>query len=376
MFVRPGLRRKRIQSAHVAVERAVGEEAEHAGNLDRVVDAALLDVRLADERDLRHRPGFEAALHRGEHRLLVARDHLGLQVPGRKRHEDGRGKAGDGAVLQVQPRLIAMDLAQRVERADGGDREGAGDERGRLVVRELHQRPGVEQIGAEIADGQRAVGGDHVADGVLHEGVGHEDEVGREPAAQRHRHRGEEVLARPEPLLAPDERADERALEQEGKHPFHRERLSDDAARVLREVRPVRPELELHRDAGDHADGEVQPEDLRPEPGRGGVALITGPERAPLPVDEEPGESHRQLRKEIVVGDGEGELKPVPQGGVVHHDVAAPAFAIAGALATLPERKNNSGSLVRRQRQLGPGRGDDVLDGETILLLEGLQPRA
>ena len=77
----PGLRRKRIQAAHIAVERAVREEAEHPGNLDRVVDAALFDVRLPDDRDLGHRPGFEAALHRGEHRLLVARDDLGLQSP-------------------------------------------------------------------------------------------------------------------------------------------------------------------------------------------------------------------------------------------------------------------------------------------------------
>ena len=91
------------------------------------------------------------------------------------------------------------------------------------------------------------------------------------------------------------------------------------------EVRPVRPELELHRDAGDYADGEVQSKDLRPETRRGSVALVTGPERAPFPVDEEPGQSHRQLGKEIVVGDREGELKPVPQSGIVHHDFAAPA---------------------------------------------------
>ena len=69
---RPGLRRKRIQSAHVSVEGAVCEEAEHAGNLDRVVDTPRLDVRLADDCDLRHRTGPEAPLHRGEHRLLVA----------------------------------------------------------------------------------------------------------------------------------------------------------------------------------------------------------------------------------------------------------------------------------------------------------------
>ena len=180
-----------------------------------------------------------------------------------------------------------------------------------------------------------------MADGVLHEGVGHQDEVGRQPAAQRHRHRRDEVLARPEPLLAPDQRAHERALEQEGKHPFHREGLSDDATRVLGEIRPIRPELEFHRDACDYADGEVQSKDLRPETGRGSVALVTGPERAPFPVDEEPGQSHRQLGKEIVVGDREGELKPVPQGRVVHYHFAAAGRPMAAALAPPEERKGS-----------------------------------
>ena len=45
------LRRERIQSAHFAVERPIREEAEHAGNLDRVVEAALFDVGLTDQRD-------------------------------------------------------------------------------------------------------------------------------------------------------------------------------------------------------------------------------------------------------------------------------------------------------------------------------------
>jgi hypothetical protein len=185
-------------------------------------------------------------------------------------------------------------------------------------VGELHQRPGIEQVGAQIADGQRAIGGDHVADRVLHERVRHQDEVAGEPAANRHQHRGEKMLSWPEPLLAKDQGPDKGALEQEGKHPLHRQRLPDDAARVLREVRPVRPELELHRDTGDHADGEIQPEDPRPETGRRCVPLVTGPQRTPFPEHEEPREPHRQLREQVVVRDGEGELKPVPECGVVH----------------------------------------------------------
>ena len=61
------------------------------------------------------------------------------------------GKPGHGPMCEVHPRLVAMRLAQRVERADGRDDEAARDECGRLVVSELHQRPGIEQVGVQIA---------------------------------------------------------------------------------------------------------------------------------------------------------------------------------------------------------------------------------
>ena len=70
-----------------------------------------------------------------------------------------------------------------------------------------------------------------------------------------------------EPLLAEEEQAEERRLGEEGEHALHRQRLADDAAGVAGEARPVGAELELHRDAGDDADGEVEPEDARPEAG-------------------------------------------------------------------------------------------------------------
>ena len=47
--------------------------------------------------------------------------------------------------------------------------------------------------------------------------------------------------------------------------PFHRQGLADHAAREAREVRPVRAELKFHGDAGDHAQHEIDAEDLGPE---------------------------------------------------------------------------------------------------------------
>ena len=42
------------------------------------------------------------------------------------------------------------------------------------------------------------------------------------------------------------------------------------------------------------------------------------PQRLPLEDHDEEREPHRELREEVVVGDGEGELQPVPEDGVGH----------------------------------------------------------
>ena len=109
------------------------------------------------------------------------------------------------------------------------------------------------------------VAADRVADRVLHERVRADDEVAGQPAPDEQRDGGEEVTAPAQPMLAEDEQAEEARLEEEREQSFHRERLADDAAGVSRERRPVGAELELHRHAGDDADGEVDAEDPDPE---------------------------------------------------------------------------------------------------------------
>src|ERR1700686_2058741 len=116
---------------------------------------------------------------------------------------------------------------------------------------------------------------------MLHKRIRDQDEVAREPTPERNRDCSSEMSTRPEPFLTPDQRADKRALEKEREHPFHRQRLSDDATGVFGKVRPVRPELKLHRNAGDDTDGEVESEDLRPKPNRLLVFFVTGPDGAP-----------------------------------------------------------------------------------------------
>src|ERR1700731_3454812 len=100
---------------------------------------------------------------------------------------------------------------------------------------------------------------------MLHERIRHQNEIAGEPTTERNRDRGSKVSARAESFLTPDQRADERALEKEREHPFHRQRLSDDATGVFGKIRPVRSELEFHRDAGDDTDREVESENLGPK---------------------------------------------------------------------------------------------------------------
>src|SRR5205823_12066222 len=139
-----------------------------------------------------------------------------------------------------------------------------------------------------------------VTDGILHERIRHQNEITREPTTERNRDCSSEMSARSEPFLAPDQRADKRALQEEGEHAFHRQRLSDDATVVFGKVRPVRSELKLHRNAGDDADREIESEDLGPKPDSLIVFFVPSSKGAPFPVNEKPSQPHGELRKEVV----------------------------------------------------------------------------
>src|SRR4029077_5640591 len=147
-----------------------------------------------------------------------------------------------------------------------------------------------------------------VADRMLHERVRDQNEVPGDPAADCNRDRAAKMSARSESFLAPDQRANERAFEKECEHPFHRQRLANYAASILRKVCPIRSELEFHRNAGDDSDGKIKSEDFRPEPNRLIVFFVTGSKGAPFPVNQKPGQPHGELWKQVVIGDREPEL--------------------------------------------------------------------
>ncbi len=98
--------------------------------------------------------------------------------------------------FHIMAGLGPVDALQRPVGAHRRHHEGARDHRGHHVVGVLDQGPGVQHEGPEARELQRAVGPHGIAHGVLHEGVGGDDEVAREPAADPERQGGSEVASR------------------------------------------------------------------------------------------------------------------------------------------------------------------------------------
>jgi hypothetical protein len=116
--------------------------------------------------------------------------------------------------------------------------------------------------------------------------------------------------------------------------------VADDVARIAGKPRPVGPELELHRDAGHHADREVDAEDPDPESRRFVPPLAAPAQAEGLHHDDEKGQAHRQDREEVVVDDGERELEAVQDDRVAH---LTSSTQLAPGHRTKPDTKRLSG---------------------------------
>jgi hypothetical protein len=195
------------------------------------------------------------------------------------------------------PRRHGDDEARR-------DHEAAED-----GVRERRQSDLVGEDGPQVGElrpSLRRV--EAVPDRVLHEGVRREDEVRRQDGAGRHDPHGGQMQALRQAVPAEDPEADEGRLQEEGEEALQRERRAEDVPDESRVVGPVHPELELLHDAGDHAHGEVDQEDLPEEVRELEVVRLARPVPRGLEDrgarDEPDGEGH----EEEVVDRGEPEL--------------------------------------------------------------------
>lgn len=73
-----------------------------------LLERAVLDVGLSDDRDRRPWLALECALHRRERRRLRLRQQLSLGVAGGKDLGEARHQAGDDAEAQVRRRRLAV----------------------------------------------------------------------------------------------------------------------------------------------------------------------------------------------------------------------------------------------------------------------------
>lgn len=75
--------------------------------------------------------------------------------------------------------------------------------------------------------------------------------------------------------------------------------------------RPVGPELKFQRDAGHHAEGKAQGEYFGPETSDRVIVRGAAPQGLRPHIQEQQGQPHRELRKQIVKRRREGELQPI-----------------------------------------------------------------
>jgi len=171
---------------------------------------------------------------------------------------------------------------------------------------------------------------------MLHPGIRSHDEEARQPGAEAEEHAHRPVPAGAKALLPIEQESQAGGLQEEREDTFHGQGLPDDPTRCLRERRPIGAELELHRDACNHAHGKVDGEDVRPETRRPVVVRASCPERRRLQQHDEERQTNGELRKEVVVDDGQGKVQAVHvQCGV--HTVHLLCRACVSCLDGVPE---------------------------------------
>ena len=143
---------------------------------------------------------------------------------------------------------------------------------------------------------------------ILHEAVGDQDPHGRQVGSQRNQVGDDQVLRLGQALPAEHHETDERRLHEESHQAFDRERRAEGVADEARVVRPVGPELELHRQAGGDTQREVDQEQPAPEMGHPAVDVASGGDVDRLHRREHEGKAERQRNEQEMIERRHGEL--------------------------------------------------------------------
>jgi hypothetical protein len=123
---------------------------------------------------------------------------------------------------------------------------------------------------------------------------------------------------RAESLLTKEKKAKERGLEKKRKHTFHRKRLADYAPCRSGKLRPVGAKLKFHWDSSYYSESKADAKNLGPK-ARGLIPdFISGAEGESFHDENQKGQAHGELRKNVMKRDGESEMEAVDGECVFH----------------------------------------------------------
>ncbi len=300
-----------VQADDLAVERAGSQIGKKPGiSIEkRRRRIALREAADLEERERGRLLGVPECLRGGDlHRLRVRRlDPERVPPP-----ELERGQRHQQHDRELRGRTKDIDVAalSKMPRGDAEHDEAAGEEAGQDHMHVGVDRELLEQDRGDVVrlgPIRRRV--DLVADRMLHPRVGDDDEVRGQPGPRPDEVDRREVHLRCQAIATEHPEPDEARLEHESAEALDGQRPPEDVADVLRERRPVHPELELLHQARRHADREVDQEERAEEPHQPLPLGVLRPIRQRLHDREQRRESERQRHKDEVVQGRERELQ-------------------------------------------------------------------
>ena len=172
-----------------------------------------------------------------------------------------------------------------------------------------------------------------------------------------------------QPVPAEDPQAEERRLQEERQQAFDGQRRAEDVADEPAVVAPVHAELELLDDAGDHAHGEVDQEELAPELGHPQVAVVAGADPGRLHARDQQREADRQRHEQEVVDGRDRELPACEievhrPSGRVYDRCGRPTSSLTDEIGQRQGRESCSDGTLGRHEGHEPDSGTSVPGGD------------
>ncbi|MDT4846649.1 hypothetical protein FQZ97_806800 [compost metagenome] len=304
------LRLDLVDAGYLLADGARADQAHHPGDLDLPVVLLFGFVDAGDELQAGGRGfGLPHGFERG-HLGLLRFAHGVTRLVAEHDHAAHAGQAEGRGHAEAAFGELDVPALEQVPTADREHEHRAGGVTGRDGVHELGLRVRVEQHGPEV---RHLHAHRHIAElgahRVLHPAVGDQDPQGREVGAHRHQDGDHQVLRLGEPVPAEEEQADHGRFEKEGHQALDGQRRAEDVAHVVRVIGPVGAELELQRDAGGHAEREVDAEELAPEAGHVLPDDVARHHVHAFHDHQQPHHAQRQRHEEEVVHGRRSELQ-------------------------------------------------------------------